>query len=89
MSDTITPDFTAKIGYAFFTLYDKFSIFLPISDWVFMCERRWFSDEPERADVEAEFGVCGARSAKSNEEANEIVQNTVYSYKRMMNTDEN
>ncbi len=85
--DIVKPDYTNKIGYVRFRLYDKFEIFIPVEDWAFMCKSRWFSEEPATADVEAEFGVCGARSARNNEEANEIVQKTINAYKRMMHAD--
>ena len=85
--DTIRPDFCRELGYVNFTLYDRFAIKLSIKDWSFMCERRWFSDEPARDDVEAEFGACGAREATDNIEANQIVQNTIDAYKRMMHID--
>lgn len=85
--DTINADYTKVIGSVYFELYDTFSIVIPINDWVFMCDKRWFSDEPQRADVEAEFGACGAREARTNEEANEIVRKTIAAYKRIMNAD--
>lgn len=87
MTTTITPNFTKEPGYAYFQLYDKFTIKLPIEDWVFMCNKRWFSDTPKTEDVEAEFGICGAREAKNDEEANTIVQKTVNAYKRIMYAD--
>ncbi len=87
MSMTIKPDFTYKLGYACFRLYDKFTITISIKDWSFMCEKRWFSKEPNIEDVEAEFGVCGAREAQNDAEANKIVQKTVDTYKRIMHAD--
>ena len=87
MMSTIKPDFDKKTEYVHFELYGKFLIVLPVDDWEFMCKYRWFSEEPKTADVEAEFGVCGARNAVSDDEANEIVQKTVNAYKRMMHAD--
>ncbi len=85
--NVIKPDFSKNIGEVNFSLYDKFNITISIDDWLFMCKNRWFSDEPLREDVEAEFGVCGARSAKDNKEANMIVNKTIGTYKRIMQTD--
>jgi hypothetical protein len=87
MSELLKPDFASEPEHVRFKLYNRFLITMPIKDWVFMCKNRWFSDEPEIADVEAEFGVCGARQAKSDEEANEIVRNTVKTYRRIMHAD--
>ena len=87
MSELINPDYTKSLGNVCFRLYDKFDICLPIKDWAFMCERRWFSDMPKLSTVEAEFGVCGAHDAQNNEEANAIVQKAVNAYKRMMHAD--
>jgi hypothetical protein len=52
-----------------------------------MCKRRWFSEEPLEGDVEAEFGALGARRAKDDREANEIVRQTIKSYRRFMGED--
>jgi len=82
--DVIKPDYSKEVGSVYFELYGKFAIVIPIDDWAFMCEKRWFSDEPKVEDVEAEFGVCGAREALSSEEANNIVRKTIAAYKRMM-----
>ena len=87
MDKSIVVDYTKSVGNVCFRLYDRFDICLPVKDWIFMCDNRWFSREPYTADVEAEFGVCGAREAKSNKEANEIVQKTVNTYKRIMRSD--
>ena len=60
-----------------FTLYDRFNIIIPVKEWEFMCQKRWFSDTPTQQEVEVEFGVCGARDASDNDEANEIVKKTI------------
>lgn len=85
--NTIKPDYTKVLGFVCFELYGKFTIAIPANDWAFMCEKRWFSDEPLTADVEAEFGICGAREANDNEEANDIVRKTIAAYKRIMHAD--
>ena len=54
-----------------------------------MCDRRWFSNNPQLADIEAEFGMCGARDDRNNAEANEIVQKSVNAYRRIMSIDIN
>ncbi len=77
MSKLLNPDFTKSFGNVHFTLYDKFDICLPIEHWRFMCEKRWFSDYPDREAVEAEFGLYGARRAKSSEEAQRCVMDCV------------
>ncbi len=60
-----------------FKLYDKFDITIPLKDWKFMCQKRWFTNKPTQHEVEVEFGVCGARGASNNEEANKIVRKTI------------
>ena len=87
MNRIIKPDFRKEPGYVHFVIYGKFDISLSISDWRFMCDRRWFSNNPKLADVEAEFGICGAREARNNAEANEIVQKSVNAYRRFMSID--
>ena len=63
----------------FFKLYDKFDIRIPIKEWKFMCQKRWLTNKPTQHKVEVEFGVCGARNASDNNEANEIVKKTIES----------
>ena len=58
-----------------FKLYDKFDIPIPAKEWIFMCRKRWFTDNPTQHEVE--FGVCGARSAFNHDEANDIVRKTI------------
>lgn len=84
----IKPDFLKDTNEVRFTLYGKFNITIPVDDWNFMCEKRWFSNSPTKHEVETEFGVCGARSASDNDEANEIVLNTIKAYKRILQHDE-
>ena len=60
-----------------FRLYDKFDISVPAKDWGFLCQKRWFTDKPSQEEVEAEFGVCGARGALDNDEANMIAKKTI------------
>ena len=64
-------------GTASFPLYGKFNITIPLNEWEFLCQKRWFSNTPSQHEVEIEFGVCGARSASDNNEANEIVNKTI------------
>ena len=85
MPEKIQIEFTDHVGYITFVLYNKFQIILSIQNWEFMCHYRWFTKEPNREDVETEFGACGARDANDNIEANEIVQKTINTYKRIMN----
>lgn len=72
-------DFTVNSGKktVTFTLYNRFDITIPIEEWEFMCQKRWFSDTPTQHEAEVEFGVCGAEDASDNDEANEIVRKII------------
>ncbi len=67
-----------------FRLYDRFHITIPLSEWDFMCSHRWLTDSPDQEDVDAEFGVCGARSARDDWEATAIVRDTIAALHNLM-----
>lgn len=70
-------DYTISNNKVSFYLYDVFNIVIPIDYWEFMCQKRWFTDTPTKHEVEVEFGVCGARKAANDDEANEIVKKAI------------
>lgn len=70
-----------------FVLYNKFNIIVSIEDWHFLCENRWFSKEPYKDEVEAEFGLYGARNAETSEDVLKCIKSCVEDLKDVMETD--
>ena len=87
MSELINPDYSKSIGNVCFKLYNKFNICLPIKDWQFLCENRWFSNTPDREVVEAEFGLYDARKADNSEEVLQCIKNCIADLKDIMGID--
>lgn len=79
------PEFS--IDGATFKLFDKFTITIPIKDWQYLCKYRWLTKNPSQEDVDVEFGVYGARTAKNNIDANHIVALAIEDIKRLNNLD--
>lgn len=70
-----------------FKVYDKFDITISMKDWKFMCQKRWFTNRPYKDEVEAEFGLYGARNAKTSEEAFQCVKECIEDLKSVIGAD--
>ncbi len=77
MRERIEPDYTDKAEEVFFTLYDDINVHMALMDWQFLCEKRWFSDKPFRDEVEAEFGLYGARAENTSGGVMRCIDNCV------------
>lgn len=87
MKELLKLDFSKSLGNVCFRVYDKFDIILPLKDWRFLCNKRWFTNSPEKAIAEAEFGLYGARKAQTQESAQKCVENCVKDLKDIMGMD--
>ena len=85
MREQIKPDFVDH--NAIFTVYDGIKVRLSTEDWRFLCEKRWFSYEPYRDEVEAEFGLYGAREKHTPKEVSDCIRACIEDLKNVMDSE--